>query len=133
MIYSLQCIYTCTCTYIYFTFYAFMCSEQYLVHVHVHVYIKCILSLYSLFIFLLYCTSSLSLSLSLSLLYQLSLNNDVLNFYHHDTSVRLSAITDDTSSPIHSYDDNFFSSVLLSNPPTTVSGCGLGVWLHVYL
>ena len=76
---------------------------------------------------------SLSLSLSLSLLYQLSLNNDVLNFYHHDTSVRLSAvkslksaITDGrgTSYPIHSYDDNFFSSVLLSrltdDEPTVV-------------
>ncbi|XP_019857689.1 PREDICTED: HEAT repeat-containing protein 1-like [Amphimedon queenslandica] len=65
--------------------------------------------------------------------HELSLNNDVLNFYHHDTSVRLSAVKSlkstiidgrGTSSPHHSYDDNFFSSVLLSrlsdDEPTVV-------------
>ena len=90
-----------------------------ILYVHVHVHIKFVFT----FSFSFYIVPPLSLSLSLSLLYQLSLNNDVLNFYHHDTSVRLSAvkslksaITDGrgTSSPIHSYDDNFFSSVLLS-------------------
>ena len=68
-----------------------------------------------------------------SLLHQISVNNDILNFYHQDTSVRLSAIkslkstiTDGTgtSSPHRSYDHKFFSTVLLSgltdDEPTVV-------------